>query len=156
MPELEEGVHQQALALAEARAQLSSNDHTAKTVQAGLKEELRIKSRQLEESSKQWRCHKHDGETRMKLLEEQVQLLSAKSDTHASLAAVSNQLSSALLSESGMRKRLEEAERALLAADAREATLRAAASAAIDSEANGAAEQLNAAAAAGHVAAAPW
>jgi hypothetical protein len=65
----------------------------------------------------------------------QLALLSSRTDAHAALTSVSTQLSEALLAEASMRQRLTETESALVAAEGRESTLRAAATAAIDAEA---------------------
>lgn len=127
-------MHEQAVALAEARAQLAAAKAASRTEVASLQGELLRKERLLEEKAKQWRCHRHDGETRTRLLEEQLTLLAAKSDPHTALATTATQLSKALLNEASMRMRLAEAEGALKAAEGREATLRAAASAALASE----------------------
>ena len=72
VPALEAAVQAQAVELAEARAQLATLAAQAQHGAKSSADELRAKSRQLEEAERRWRNHQHDGETKLRLLEEQV------------------------------------------------------------------------------------
>ena len=72
VPALEAAVQSQAVELAEARAQLATLAAQAQHGAKSSADELRAKSRQLEEAERRWRNHQHDGETKLRLLEEQV------------------------------------------------------------------------------------
>jgi len=72
VPALEAAVQSQAVELAEARAQLATLAAQAKLSAKSSADEMRAKSRQLEEAERRWRNHQHDGETKLRLLEEQV------------------------------------------------------------------------------------
>ena len=72
VPALEAAVQAQAVELAEARAQLATLAAQAKLSAKSSADEMRAKSRQLEEAERRWRNHQHDGETKLRLLEEQV------------------------------------------------------------------------------------
>jgi hypothetical protein len=72
VPALEAAIQAQAVELAEARAQLATLAAQAKLSAKSSADEMRAKSRQLEEAERRWRNHQHDGETKLRLLEEQV------------------------------------------------------------------------------------
>lgn len=75
VPSLERTIEEQAMELAVARTDLSNLEGKARRRAEELHGEAQTKQRQLDEADRRWRCHRHDGETKLRLLQEQVRSL---------------------------------------------------------------------------------
>ena len=73
LAEAEAEAEQHALEAAELRVQLAQLAAEGRAEVRAARAEAFGKERQLEQAQRRWRCHKHDGETKLKLLEEQAQ-----------------------------------------------------------------------------------
>ena len=68
----------------EEERRLAQQTAQARAALQEARNEAFAKERQLEQAQRRWRCHRHDGATKLRLLEEQARPLSKKSHTPSS------------------------------------------------------------------------
>ena len=122
--QLELAVRAGLVEAAELRQQLVAGRAEWARDEARLREELQATAADLEAAERRWRCHKHDGETKVRLLEEQMRVMSSKSAGHAELRSLGSRLAAAQLAEASARQLVAEAQAQAEGATERESRAR--------------------------------
>ena len=79
VPTLEHTIQAQATELAVLRSDLVTLESNSRKQVEELRGDLLVRQRQLEEAERRWRCHRHDGETKLRMLEEQARIQTSNS-----------------------------------------------------------------------------